>query len=42
MFVCLGTKKVEFIKKDDDLRSLISKCARHIKLFRKRKYLNQK
>lgn len=42
MFVCLGTKKVEFIKKDDDLRSLIPKGARHINLFSKRKYLNQK
>lgn len=34
MFVCLGTKRVEFIKKDDDLKSLIPKCARCIKLFR--------
>lgn len=28
--------------KDDDLKSLIPKCARCMKLFRKRKYLNPK
>lgn len=36
MFVCSGTKRVEFIKKEDDLEGLIPKCARCIKLFRER------
>lgn len=37
MFVCLGTKGVEFTKKDDGTKVLIPKCGRRIKLFRKRK-----
>lgn len=32
MFVCLGIKRVEFIKKDDDLKIWIFKRVRCIKV----------